>query len=234
MSDHEAEFKQIIRTIIYDDSTVATLPCPDQYVGTAVYQGSEQGFKYEGQPGAGLFTQRLDLPEHLNQSTGPRLIIILESPHKDEFNKLTKAPIGPANGKTGENIHSFLAYATKGLDVRHIPDRQPFDLILMNAVQHQCSLGKSPQKYRTEVFMKCWDNPLIGKRYFVKRLRDYTKDCKAVVINSCTASIRDPVDEAISDTIKDSNYFRLCHPSSPWWASGKTWAPKKRKKASEP
>jgi hypothetical protein len=232
MNDHEEEFKRIISTIIYDYKTVATLPCPDQYVGTAIYQGPEQGFKYEGPQNESHFTQRLDLPEYLNQSTGPRLIIVLESPHKDEFNKLTKAPIGPANGVTGENIRYFLAYATKNLNVQDFPAQQPFDLILMNAIQHQCSLGKPPQKYRTEVFIKCWDNPVIGKRYFVKRLRDYMKDTKTVVINSCTASVRDPVDEAISDAIKAMNYFRLCHPSSPWWSSGKSWLPKKRKKSS--
>jgi len=232
MSDHEEEFKRIISTIVYDYKTVATLPCSDQYVGRAVYQGSGQGFKYESQQSENRFAQRLDLPEHLNQSADPRLIIILESPHKDEFNKLTKAPIGPANGITGENIRFFLAYATKNLNVQDFPEQQPFDLILMNAVQHQCSLGKPPQKYRTEVFVKCWDSPIIGERYFVKRLRDYMKDSRTVVINSCTASVRDLVDEAISDDVKASNYFRLCHPSSPWWSSGKPWLPKKRKKTS--
>jgi hypothetical protein len=222
MSDHEEEFKRIISTIVYDYKTVATLPCLDQYVGTAIYQGPGQGFSYENPQNENNFTQRLDLPEHLSQSTGPRLILVLESPHKDEFN----------NGITGENIRAFLAYATKNLNVQGFSSQQPFGLILMNAVQHQCSLGKPPQKYRTEVFMKCWDNPVIGKRHFVKRLRDYLKETEAVVINSCTASVRDPVDEAISDAIKASNYFRLCHPSSPWWSSGKSWLPKKRKKTS--
>lgn len=65
-----------------------------------------------------------------------RLILVLESPHVKEFEieNGQMMPKGPAKGKTGSAIRSHL---TKMLD--SIDD---YELILMNAIQFRCSLGR--------------------------------------------------------------------------------------------
>ena len=38
----------------------------------------------------------------------PTLVIVLESPHRDEYDCSVEAPIAPARGKTGARIHKYL------------------------------------------------------------------------------------------------------------------------------
>ena len=115
------------------------------------------------------------------------LILILESPHKDEFGK-NGEPLGPANGTTGRSIREHIA--------KIFPNFSDYHLILMNAIPFQCSLGfplskkeKENLKRRDEVFGAVWGN--FGKNFFKARLKKLldelqNKGKNVVVVNACT------------------------------------------------
>ena len=117
------------------------------------------------------------------------LILILESPHKDEFDK-NGEPLGPANGTTGRSIREHIA--------KIFPNFSDYHLILMNAIPFQCSLGfplskkeKENLKRRDEVFGAVWGD--FGKNFFKARLKKLLdklqKNSKNVVIvNACTGA----------------------------------------------
>ena len=68
--------------------------------------------------------------------------MVLESPHVDEF----IGNIGPAKGFTGDMIRNFLH------EVINLQDVDGFGLVLINAIQHQCSLGTSTSAHRDKIF----------------------------------------------------------------------------------
>lgn len=76
------------------------------------------------------------------KSPNKRLILVLESPHIAEFENVKNGrlkPKGPAKGKTGIAIRSHLKEI---LDINgmELSDRE---LILINAIQFRCSLGRN-------------------------------------------------------------------------------------------
>lgn len=73
-------------------------------------------------------------------SSDKRVILVLESPHKDEF-KIEDGElirVGPAAGKTGTYIRKYLPLIFSGME-----DFGSRKLILVNAIQFRCSLGRS-------------------------------------------------------------------------------------------
>ena len=101
------------------------------------------------------------------------MILILESPHKDEF----KGEPGPARGATGHAISSQLMNV---IGLRQFSD---YGLILMNAIQYQCSLGKPTAKHRDTVFRRVWGSG--GAEDFKDRLKT-TYRPGDVIVNCCT------------------------------------------------
>ncbi len=121
--------------------------------------------------------------------------MILESPHKSEFPRDGSA--GPARGATGTRIRKHLAQAFRCLP---LIDNVHRPLILMNAIQHQCSLGQPPKCHRDTVFCLMWDQPRV-RIDFSRRLRGYTQDKGALVINACTlGSLSFPIPQVGSET----------------------------------
>ena len=53
-------------------------------------------------------TNRGNEQKYYQQNNLPTIALILESPHKSEFNLKSSTHYGPAMGKTGENIEKFL------------------------------------------------------------------------------------------------------------------------------
>lgn len=83
------------------------------------------------------------------------IIIVLESPHVKEFNKNTRYPL--------VNDKLFLKYFDDCLNgyIRktntHLFKKERYDVILMNSIQYQCSLGFTTKKYRDIVFLTLWE-----------------------------------------------------------------------------
>ncbi len=177
--------------------------CPDQYVGM-LYQ---------------LKSDVIDFPcRQLAEAScfyGKRAILILESPHKREFVE----PVGPAKGSTGSLIRRHLQ------EILSAYVDSDFGIFLVNAIQNQCSLGRSPKKYsyRDVVFKKAWDS--YGQADFIRRLSSLANGREALVINACTlgrgldseTSRREWVEKAVFEALNRASDIRITHPAS--WAS---------------
>jgi hypothetical protein len=203
------DFFRAIAEIYVDDHylTLQAARCPDQDVGPVRELAEAKEFR-----GAEVSERR----------DRRRVILILESPHLREFS-VPGAP-APARGSTGANIRRYLS------EVEGLGDVGGYNLILMNPVQYQCSLGASPiDARRVKIFTSTWNRS--GAADFVRRLRSYYAAGDRVV-NCCTVkangnavqgamTLRRLVQEAIL-TVVPAALRRdvLCrtHPAS--WVSG--------------
>lgn len=180
--------------------------CPDQYVGIL----SEMA------PKAPDFPVRRNVTERPMDQ--PCVLLILESPHLREF---IGAP-GPAKGPTGRLIRTHLPSA---LASQVTPAH---GLILVNAVQNQCSLGCPPKEHRDAVFLSAWYR--YARATFVQRLGAVLRE-EDYVLNACTKGggrlrqpeLRQLVEAAIREVRREGSNRRMCHPSS--WAGhlASTW-----------
>ncbi len=180
--------------------TYTSTTCPDQFVGLvkAVRDHPHDFLKREL---AGC------KPESIGQ-----VILILESPHNQEFIQ----PRGPAKGSTGRLIRQYLCEVLNG----HCVDS--WDLYLVNAIQHQCSLGKKTSEFRDAVFSRAWS--LFGEKNFIHRLGTLARN-DAIVINACTKASsrksgtlrREIVESAVVKALNRQSDIRITHPAS--WAS---------------
>lgn len=107
----------------------------------------------------------------------------MESPHDDEFDK-NNMFIGPANGKTGDNISDNLSEFINVIHAKTPIKNGNYDLILMNAVSFQCSMGFSTNYFRDLTFVSLWFDG--GKRCFINRLNNYSLTVNDIIISSCT------------------------------------------------
>jgi hypothetical protein len=203
---------------------VKTMYCPDQYVG-----------KIRDKDNWHKFYKRTDIFQdqtvkmQTNIPDGNIFLLILESPHTDEFDK-NGEPIGPANGPTGRNIREHIA--------KIFPNFSDYHLILMNAIPFQCSLGVATEHFRDGVFAKAWGNNAIGKNFFKDRLKKLLKKLQnknVVIVNACTKGynvakdsnqrpflwhlVQNSIETLTLDEEKTIRYFRINHPSS--WARNK-------------
>ncbi len=169
-----------------------TKKCPDQLVGKLLFNQETCEFEFIKKVSTFNNVQgmkRTTLKKGvINESNA--IIIILESPHIDEYKD--GAPIGPANGKTGDNINKYLcnilseAMLSKVIMVN--PKTKKYDLILINAIRYQCSLGVDTSLFRDFCFMKLWEKKkTVGS--FNRRLNiilDNYKNGHIILINGCT------------------------------------------------
>ena len=149
------------------------------------------------------------------------IIIVLESPHKEEFNK-SNSIIAPALGQTGRNLQNKFKEIFK--EDLAIQKEQIYRILLMNAIQYQCSNGESLEKYRNrtdKVWKWFWNNG--GKDSFSDRISSYNP---SIVINACTGnigkqeSIKYILQECINNNCYNSKLYKAPHPSSCWFKKG--------------
>jgi len=171
--------------------------CPDQYVG----------LKSEIETG-GHFGHRVPASERPHRLAC--VLLVLESPHTSEFG----TEPGPAKGRTGANIVRFLR------EVPGLHDTERFGLVLVNAIQFQCSLGRPTSEVRDTVFRKAWDNG--GRTDFESRLRALYR-VGDYVVNCCTRGqsekihlpLRALVQRAMASVLPENTVvLRRNHPSS--------------------
>lgn len=210
------EFVSCVNAVIGDNHgrTYQLSLCEDKWVGKARTESGS--FRWCG--GQNFDYQQIDKME----SNIHRLILVLESPHKDEFvqNKNVMT-VEPAKGVTGRNIRNRLHCATKNFAIEN---GVGFNLVLVNAVQYQCSLGddlteRAAKVTRDNIFSKCWSwNDGEGKASFIGRISTIFREGD-VVLNCCTESIskkigcrKEQVQQAIFDATKHVAK-KLPHPS---------------------
>lgn len=182
-------FKNTIK--IYLDEIHSTLPdkCNDQKAFVASYNSNASVWEVDFSSNR---MQKQDNGEYVtvenSMITDKKIVIILESPHVNEFNG-KGLEIQPANSTTGDNIkEKFDKILEVLLEKNEITVTDKFDIYLVNAVQFQCSLGIQPlpTTIRDDIFKKIWVNG--GKENFIGRLiiDDNFPD---IIINCCTGGI---------------------------------------------
>lgn len=175
--------------------------CPDQYVGPlSALSGSASDFPCREAANFG-------------EAPSKRVVLILESPHQKEF----REPIGPAKGSTGTLIRRYLREVLGSHVDNHC------GVVLMNAIQNQCSLGRPTHEVRDVVFVAVWEQ--FGRADFCQRLRTIANRPETFVVNACTkgnleglhGSLRQMVEGAIHETRGCESNLWTNHPAS--WAS---------------
>lgn len=190
------EFHQIATEVVASsDRSIEIRSCPDQYMGPLSQILGKQSF-----PQRILATLRPNMP---------CVIMVLESPHIDEF----IGNPGPAKGFTGEMIRMHLHMALP------ITNLHAYGLIVMNAIQYQCSLGVSTDLYRDKVFRATWNSGAresLGDR--VKQLYRHGD----IIMNCCTKGkdyqtetpLRLLVEKELRKILPGVRSVRRLHPSA--------------------
>lgn len=184
--------------------------CPDRYVG-----------RIEQVRGAADWSN-VNPDVSIGRPNWRCILLVMESPHIDEYRDATNPR--PANGKTGKHLRAGLheLAASVSLD-------DGVGLVLLNAINFQCSLGVPTRYFRDDVFIAAWQDETIGRKHFTERLRAwYRPQLGDVIVNACTRgcsksssrSLRLMVEHAIATVEPDtSRRTRRCHPYG-WFRSG--------------
>lgn len=149
------------------------------------------------------------------------IVILLESPHKDEYEPVTFSPVAPAQGTTGKNIADHLCgyfdtqlSGVTGSNYMHL-HANGSHIVLCNPVQFQASLRarkhRLKPKSKVMVWERLWNVPGV-KADFLQRLIRYRPH---IIINACTKTGRsDDGCKNLVRTFLDSQGARLptrCH-----------------------
>lgn len=190
-------------------------PCQDQKVGTL----SNGTFSY---------TSRTDIDyknsNAININPTSPIIIVLESPHKEEFaNDIAR---GPAMEKTGLYFGNFFSPLLKSSKLINVLTNSQHDVIFMNAIQYQCSLGNKlngkrsyqNKKQRDLNWLTCFNN-----NYSNDLVRRINAIKPYAVINLCTmgfSNLQLYVDRAVCSYIngitKSPIYYTIGRHPSTW------------------
>ena len=118
-----------------------------------------------------------------NKSNNKRIIIILESPHKDEYIIKENKCIGyPAMGQTGISIKKYLQNIINNKLIDELDSQYEYDIILMNSIQYQTSLGENPKLFRDRIWTTLWIKYELRSN-FIERLKEYKPD---IIFNFCS------------------------------------------------
>jgi len=161
------------------------------------------------------------------------IVIILESPHKDEFcycchvNKENECcvaemyPIRPANGKTGKKLDKYLEGILRQYKKELENKEKDFHVFIVNPIQYQTSLWALHQKpiqddykkLRNEVWESLWNHAIEDNSDNKDNLNNYVfrndfyyrlkKYDPAHIINCCTKPLNDLIDSFLLEFLKE-------------------------------
>lgn len=158
--------------------------CEDNYIGNVSSKASNLWAIPDLR-----YNNRGIIKEIPQKNVEKHIVLVLESPHRDEFlSQLT----APALGQTGKRIHEYL---WKLLNDSQLLDDNESAVYLVNAVQYQCSLGFETNLYRDLIFKK-----MLSKEDLVARIQ---KCNPSIIIVASTVSTK----KDILDILKDEPDF---------------------------
>ena len=165
------------------------------------------------------------------------IVLVLESPHTEEFDN--DRCVGPAMGATGDGIKNILlGNLAKFMVINDLQNQGSYfkssseiteglyKLLIINAVQYQCSLGNLEddimKRQRNKIFDGFFDKN--AKKDFKKRLKMFNPK---IIINCCTGGHygkTDGLQKKVQEVIDSEPFFALkligSHPSSAFFARG--------------
>lgn len=203
---------------ILKDRGINIEPCPDQVRGrlvNGVYEDKDikrvtNFVDYE------LSKKGLPFARLGNEKLESVIAIILESPHKDEFED-GKA-IGPAQGTTGYQFADKFQKLLEKSDIYQNIEEGVYPIVILNAIQFQCSCGndlnKVNKKARDENWIECFRSECLND---LKLRLQALQPC--AIINLCTKGLREQskLDEYIN--FPNVVYTTGYHPRS--WCNSK-------------
>lgn len=105
------------------------------------------------------------------------ILVVLESPHVEEYNQTCPVAPAPALGMTGRMLQKhFTEHINDYVSSGH------HHVILSNAIEYQCSLGVDTNIFRDRVWLNLWLCQNLEET-FKKKVSYYDPD---IVINMCT------------------------------------------------
>ena len=154
-------------------------------------------------------------PEDPNSNYNKTIVIVLESPHKDEYLRDVSQPIAPAQGSTGSNIQGYLdCVLRKSPALRDELEDQETRVILANPIQFQTSLASVIQpsdwhRVRNAVWRTIWSCQLMQDD-FCARMESYSPD---VIINACTSDLKHKIRAYLNGRFSAPHRYEAHHPS---------------------
>ena len=170
-------------------------------------------------------SSRIDIDYSQNNTNRNCILIILESPHFDEYNTLTHQANGPAYGTTGNLFEQFFLKILNNSNVV-LDKKLIYDIIFINSVQYQASQGMKPliPLTRDKNWLSFWYKGFNAD--LCKRICSYSRN--TIVINMCTYGqnvLHDRVQFVLRCALRCAyrkhvgntyNLYQSYHPST-WW-----------------
>lgn len=164
------KFKELCESVYEEGNCFTSCPCLDGFRGAIDFE-NKRWMDCSG-----------------SYSDLPMIVLVLESPHKSEYDQETGAAIRPANGATGISINNNIidllwdAYNSPQI-TRSLPS--VISLYIVEAVSYQCGNNENPidREKRNDLFRKVWGD--FGRDDFEQRMRLLNP---FAVINACTCS----------------------------------------------
>lgn len=207
----ESTFVNIARSLDKSYHAKAIEKCEDNYVG------------YFKKSGSGIIDEHLWFSKALRvmheddiKITGEKLkeirekgekviLVVLESPHVEEYNETCPVAPAPALGMTGKMLERHF---TEQINA-DIPSDH-YHVILSNAIEYQCSLGVDTNLFRDRVWLNLWVCEDLAEM-FKKKVRFYNPD---IVLNFCThgSHTKDKLAPPGTKTVINQRYIEsICH-----------------------
>ena len=142
------------------------------------------------------FFKRKDIVQESDVQNDNIILLILESPHKDEFNE--SGVNGPAFGQTGIYINNYFVEILDTIKSL-LTDITNCKIIIVNAIQYACSLGLQLKEpiLKNLMLKNLWEEDCFKEnfRHRIKTILSAThkNGKRTVVINCCTKPIKKDV-----------------------------------------
>ena len=193
--------------------------CPDAYFGTV----------------AKMLDKPVSVKKGLKLTPGNRIVLVLESPHVDEYKDPVE--VWPIQGPSGDNVRAHLRNLL-------IDEMYSWGFFVVNAIRYQCSQGLTLSRG----FNRSAKNFVVGNLLrddnfridFIERVRQIADSSQTVVVlNACTKyiawNLQESNKEMVSrylgelESIRGKCFNDVSHPS--YWTKEKV--PKMRDKFSK-
>ena len=158
------------------------------------------------------------LPRHCDipPDCGRHVVVLLESPHRDEYGGKGTAmnqPIAPAMGKTGQRMDEYLGalFRAIGAPVCEVVISNPIQFQASLYVVHKNKIGSSRKRHLTNTVWEALWNVKQIRSDFLRRIRSY-RPC--LVVNACTRCLSGTIDKFLRHALPSDRCWKTTHPFS--------------------